>query len=60
MFAYPQSSNVYDSLGEAYENNSQMGLAETNYQKAYDQGIRNGDPNSETYHAHLLRIRKNN
>jgi len=57
---YPKSANVYDSLGEAYENSGQMGLAEANYQKAYDLGIGNGHPNTETYHNHLLRVQKKN
>ncbi len=33
---YPNSSNVYDSLGEAFEKNGQMKQAAENYQKAYD------------------------
>ncbi|MCK5137888.1 MAG: hypothetical protein KAR19_19030 [Bacteroidales bacterium] len=56
---YPKSANVYDSLGEAYENNDQMDLAEVNYQKAYDLGIRNNDPNAEVFHTNLLRVRGN-
>jgi len=32
--AYPQSSNVYDSLGEAYMNNGDKALAIENYEKA--------------------------
>jgi hypothetical protein len=32
--AYPQSSNVYDSLGEAYMNGGEKALAITNYQKS--------------------------
>jgi tetratricopeptide (TPR) repeat protein len=34
--AYPQSSNVYDSLGEAYMNKGNKELAIKNYQKAFD------------------------
>ena len=60
MKRHPKSANVYDSLGEAYENNSQMGHVETNYQKAYDQGTCNGDPYTETYHKNLLRVQKRN
>jgi tetratricopeptide (TPR) repeat protein len=55
---YPKSANVYDSLGEAYEKSGQMGLAETNYQKAYDLGLQSGHPNTEVFHAHLLRVQK--
>jgi Flp pilus assembly protein TadD len=32
--AYPQSSNVYDSLGEAYMNDGNKPLAIANYQKS--------------------------
>jgi predicted alpha/beta superfamily hydrolase len=31
---YPNSANVYDSLGDAYENNEQFELAKENYAKA--------------------------
>jgi tetratricopeptide (TPR) repeat protein len=33
---YPQSSNVYDSLGEAYMANGDKELAATNYKKALE------------------------
>ena len=36
---FPNSANVYDSLGEAYEKNNQLNLAKKNYQKAYDLGV---------------------
>jgi len=36
---FPNSANVYDSLGEAYEKNKQLKLAIKNYQKAYELGI---------------------
>jgi hypothetical protein len=32
---YPNSANVYDSLGEAYEKNGQFKPARDNYEKAY-------------------------
>jgi hypothetical protein len=35
---YPGSANVYDSLGEAYENNSELKMAAKYYQQAYDIG----------------------
>lgn len=35
---FPNSANVYDSLGEAYENNQQLEQALINYQKACDLG----------------------
>lgn len=34
--SYPKSSNVYDSLGEAYMKNGQQELAITNYKKSYE------------------------
>jgi hypothetical protein len=34
--AYPQSANVYDSLGEAYMNKGDRELAIKNYQKAFE------------------------
>jgi pimeloyl-ACP methyl ester carboxylesterase len=33
---YPKSSNVYDSLGEAYMNNGDRSLAIENYQRSFD------------------------
>ncbi len=34
--AYPKSSNVYDSLGEAYTKSGERELAIENYQKSLD------------------------
>ena len=53
---YPKSANVYDSLGEAYENSGQIDLAKANYQMAYELGMQNGNPNTEVYHTNLLRV----
>ena len=53
---YPGSSNVYDSLGEAQENNKQYKLAEKNYQKAYDLGMKSDDPNTLVYKTNLERV----
>jgi tetratricopeptide (TPR) repeat protein len=39
--AYPQSSNVYDSLGEAYMDDGNKPLAIANYQKALEQNPKN-------------------
>ncbi|HXM66036.1 MAG TPA: tetratricopeptide repeat protein, partial [Candidatus Acidoferrum sp.] len=39
--AYPQSSNVYDSLGEAYMDDGNKPLAIANYQKALQQNPKN-------------------
>ena len=54
---HPGSANVYDSLGEAYENNIQYKLAEKNYQKAYDLGMKADDPNTAIYKKNLERVR---
>ena len=53
---YPGSANVYDSLGEAYENNDQYELARQNYQKAYDLGLKSDDPNTPVYKTNLDRM----
>ena len=53
---YPESANVYDSLGEAYENNTQLVLAKNNYQKAVDLGMKNNDPNALIYQKNLKRV----
>jgi predicted alpha/beta superfamily hydrolase len=50
---YPQSANVYDSLGEAYEAMSEWGLAKANYEKAYRRGLEIEDRNTEIYKKHL-------
>jgi tetratricopeptide (TPR) repeat protein len=39
--AYPQSSNVYDSLGEAYMNDGDKPLAIANYQKSLELNPKN-------------------
>jgi predicted alpha/beta superfamily hydrolase len=53
---YPASANVYDSLGEAYENNGQHDLARENYQKACDLGTKSNDPNTPVYKNNLERM----
>lgn len=53
---YPASANVYDSLGEAYENNGQTSLAKKNYQKAADLGVKNNDPNTAIFQKNLQRL----
>lgn len=40
---YPNSANVYDSLGEAFEKNNQLRLARENYEKAYKMAEARGD-----------------
>lgn len=41
--AYPQSSNVYDSLGEAYMDNGNKPQAISNYQKSLELNPKNGN-----------------
>lgn len=52
---YPASSNVYDSLGEAYENNSQFELAAENYEKACKLGEEQNHVNLPVYRTNLKR-----
>lgn len=56
---YPGSANVYDSLGEAYENNGNPEQAALNYQKAVRLGEKSGDANLNVYKTNLARVRKN-
>lgn len=53
---YPESANVYDSLGEAYENQGNLKLAAKNYKQAVELGEKNGDVNQSVYRANLERV----
>jgi tetratricopeptide (TPR) repeat protein len=53
---YPESANVYDSLGEAYENQGNTKLAAKNYEKAVELGEKKGDVNQSVYRANLERV----
>ena len=53
---YPGSANVYDSLGEAYENFGEPEQAAKSYQKAVSLGEKNGDANLAVYKANLERV----
>lgn len=53
---YPGSANVYDSLGEGYENAGKLDLATARFQKAIEMGTKNGDPNLSAYQDHLKRV----
>jgi len=55
---YPGSANVYDSLGEAHENNGETELAAKNYEKAVNLGQKNGDPNLPVYKTNQVRVSK--
>lgn len=51
--SYPESANVYDSLGETYETMKEWSLAKVNYEKAYNRGLEIEDPNTGIYKQHL-------
>ncbi|MEA2097187.1 MAG: alpha/beta hydrolase-fold protein [Candidatus Cloacimonadota bacterium] len=55
---YPKSSNVYDSLGEAYEKNDQLDLALKNYKIAYDLGMKENHVNTGVYLKNLKRVQQ--
>jgi predicted alpha/beta superfamily hydrolase len=53
---YPGSANVYDSLGEGYENAGQIDRAMQNVEKAVTLGTKTGDKDVDQYQAHLKRV----
>ncbi len=53
---FPESANVYDSLGEAYENDDQIAEAEKNYQKAVELAKPQKHPNLAIYEKNLKRM----
>ncbi len=52
---YPNSPNVYDSLGEAYENTGRTELARINYEKAYTLAREQNNPNTNIFKANFDR-----
>jgi len=52
-FAYPNSANVFDSLGEAYMNKGDKTLAIKNYEKSLEL-----NPNNENAKDMLTELRK--
>jgi len=54
---FPNSANVYDSLGEAYENNDQLDLALINYKKAVKLGNEQQLGTLSTFEANLQRVK---
>jgi len=54
---YPTSANVYDSLGEAYENNEQYELAQKNFAKACEL-VKKEDPNFNVFKKNLERMQE--
>jgi uncharacterized protein len=55
---YPESANVHDSLGEAYEAAGKLDLARAGYQKAIAIGTGKNDPNLSAYKEHLANLDK--
>lgn len=53
---YPQSANVYDSLGECYEKSGKLQLAKPSYEKAVEVGTQTGDPNLQVYKTNFERV----
>lgn len=54
--SHPDSANVYDSLGEAYETTGKIHLAMQNYEKAVKQGKKINDPNTPIYQRNYNRV----
>jgi len=52
---YPESANVYDSLGEAYEKTGRLDLATPLYEKAQTLSQQYKDPNASIYAANFAR-----
>lgn len=52
---YPNSANVYDSLGEAYERDGKLDLATPLYEKASTLGKQNNDPNAVLFAQNYAR-----
>ncbi|MBN2009060.1 alpha/beta hydrolase [candidate division KSB1 bacterium] len=55
---YPESANVYDSLGEALEQNEQYDEALKNYNVAVEKGNARNDPNTPIYKQHMDRVKQ--
>lgn len=58
ILRYPNSANVYDSLGEALEKNNQLNLAKENYNRAYLLAIEKGLSTASIYKNNLERVSK--
>lgn len=53
---FPESANVYDSLGDAYDANEQFDLARESYEKACSLGRASNNPNTALYCGNLNRL----
>jgi predicted alpha/beta superfamily hydrolase len=54
---YPDSSNVYDSLGDALEESASLEEALASFAKATELGEKSGDPNTKFFKANADRVR---
>lgn len=54
---YPESANVYDSLGDALEASGSLEEALTSFAKAAELGQKNSDPNVKFFKANVDRVR---
>jgi predicted negative regulator of RcsB-dependent stress response len=53
---YPDSANVYDSLGDGLDAAGRTEEAKASYEKAVEKGTASSDPNLKAYQANLDRI----
>jgi predicted alpha/beta superfamily hydrolase len=54
---YPESANVYDSLGDALEASGSLAEALASFTKALEIGEKGGDPNAKFFKANAERVR---
>ncbi|MBI3586472.1 MAG: hypothetical protein HY088_05030 [Ignavibacteriales bacterium] len=55
---YPESPDVYDGLGDAYEKNNQLELAKINYELACNKAKENSDRHLPAFEEHLKNLQK--
>jgi hypothetical protein len=55
---HPESPNVYDSLGEAFERNGDLRTAATQYQRAWELGERQHHASTRLFKEHALRTQQ--
>ncbi|MCA1733003.1 MAG: hypothetical protein LC732_05305, partial [Acidobacteria bacterium] len=55
---WPESANVYDSLGEAHEAKGELYAAQHLYRKAVEKSAGKNDPNEAAYRANLDRVNR--
>jgi tetratricopeptide (TPR) repeat protein len=53
---FPESANVYDSLGEGYEAAGKLDLAMENYQIAVEKASESANNNLAIYKQHLEKV----